>query len=291
MKSGNSGPSARIESKIALEAIKGQQTIQEIASHYGIHPSQVTNWKKQAIQGAAVRFFKWIGGGSRSRRGTLKAELYQQIGKLQMEWTGLKKSPAFTLGQRRRWIAPHRDDLSIRQQCQLGGDFAGRTRITRRNRQSGPENLQLMRLIDQQYTRTPFYGIRRMDSWLGEQGYGVNTKRVRRLIRQMGLEAIYPKPRLSHPGSGHGSIRIGCGASRSIGPNQVWASDITYIRLRQGFIYLVAILDWFSRYVLAWEVSISLESAFCVAALDWALTTTQSGRSSIPTKGRSSPAR
>jgi putative transposase len=132
-----------------------------------------------------------------------------------------------------------------------------------------------MRLIDEQYTRTPFYGIRRMGWWLGEQGHAVNAKRVRRLMRQMGLEAIYARPRLSAPGSGHRIYPYLLRSLKIERPDQVWSSDITYIRLRQGFVYLVAIMDWFSRYVLAWEVSVSLESAFCVAALDWALTRTR----------------
>ena len=129
------------------------------------------------------------------------------------------------------------------------------------------ENLKLMRLLDEQYTRTPFFGVRRMRHWLVEQGYGVNVKRVRRLLRQMGLEAIYPKPRLSVPAPGHRIYPYRLRGLQIDRPNQVWGSDITYIRLRQGFIYLVAILDWFSRYVLAWEVSVSLEGAFCLAAL------------------------
>lgn len=135
------------------------------------------------------------------------------------------------------------------------------------------ENVRLMRLIDEQYTRTPFYGIRKMGWWLGEHGYAVNAKRVRRLMRQMGLEAIYAKPRLSVPGHGHKIYPYRLRRLQIARPDHVWSSDITYIRLRQGFVYLVAIMDWFSRYVLAWEVSISLESAFCVAALEWALTT------------------
>ena len=133
------------------------------------------------------------------------------------------------------------------------------------------ENLRLQRLIDEQYTRTPFYGTRKMTCWLGEQGYRVNVKRVRRLIRQMGLEAIYAKPRLSVPEPGH---RISPYRLRGLSidrPNQVWSSDITYVRLRHGFIYLTAVMDWYSRYVLAWEVSVSLETSFCLAAVEWAL--------------------
>jgi putative transposase len=134
-------------------------------------------------------------------------------------------------------------------------------------------NLDLMRRIDEQYTRTPFYGVRKMAHWLRQHGDMVNPKRVRRLMRRMGLEAIYPKPRLSLPAPGQRIYPYRLGGLKIDRPNQVWGSDITYIRLRQGFIYLVAILDWFSRYVLAWEVSVSLESAFCLAALDWALQT------------------
>jgi putative transposase len=128
-----------------------------------------------------------------------------------------------------------------------------------------------MRLLDEQYTRCPFYGVRRMTAWLGCQGYQVNEKRVRRLLRKMGLVAIYPKPSLSQPAPGaqvYPYLLRGVEIARV---NQVWSTDITYIRLLSGFIYLVAIMDWHSRYVLAWEVSNTLESSFCIAALDRAL--------------------
>jgi putative transposase len=133
------------------------------------------------------------------------------------------------------------------------------------------ENLMLMRLLDEQYMRTPFYGVIKMTDWLGKQGHPVNLKRVRRLLRLMGLEAIYAKPRLSDPAAGH---RVYPYLLRGLAiekPDVCWATDITYIRLRQGFVYLVAIMDWYSRYVLSWEVSINLEASFCVTALDWAL--------------------
>ncbi len=133
------------------------------------------------------------------------------------------------------------------------------------------ENLLLMRLVDEQYLRTPFYGSPRMTVWLREQGFSVNRKRVARLMRLMGLEAIYPKPRLSKPAAGH---RIYPHLLRNLpitGVNQVWSTDITYIRLARGFIYLVAVIDWYSRYVLSWEVSVTLETAFCRSALEWAL--------------------
>jgi len=132
-----------------------------------------------------------------------------------------------------------------------------------------------MRLLDEQYTRTPFYGVRRMTAWLQAQGRRVNEKRVRRLLRKMGLLAIYPQPQLSQPAQGapvYPYLLRGVEIERI---NQVWSTDITYIRLHTGFVYLVAIMDWYSRYVLAWEVSNTLESSFCVAALDRALCVAQ----------------
>ena len=128
-----------------------------------------------------------------------------------------------------------------------------------------------MRLLDKQYTRTPFYGVMRMTEWLRRVGYDVNPKRVRRLLRQMGLEAIYAKPHLSDPAPGHRIYPYRLRGLEIVRPNQVWGTDITYIRMRQGFAYLVAIMDWFSRYVLSWELSVTLEVSFCVAALQWAL--------------------
>lgn len=128
-----------------------------------------------------------------------------------------------------------------------------------------------MRLLDEQYTRTPFYGVMRMTEWLRRLGHEVNQKRVRRLLRQMGLEAIYAKPRLSDPAPGHRIYPYRLRGLEIVRPNQVWSTDITYIRLRRGFAYLVAIMDWFSRYVLSWELSVTLDVSFCVAALEWAL--------------------
>jgi putative transposase len=132
------------------------------------------------------------------------------------------------------------------------------------------ENRLLMRLLDEQYTRTPFYGIKKMTAWLRTQGHEVNHKRVGRLLRQMGLMAIYPGPRLSQPGEQ--AVRSpyllrGLSIDRV---NQVWRTDIISIRLQRGFLYLVAIMDWFSRYVLAWRTWITLETAFCLEALEQA---------------------
>ena len=133
------------------------------------------------------------------------------------------------------------------------------------------QNLLLMRLIDEQYTRRPFYGSPRITDWVRRQGHEVNHKRVERLMRVMGLAAILPKRRLSQPGLGDRIYPYLLRGVKVARVNQVWSADITYVRLARGFVYLVAIMDWFSRYVLAWEVSTTLDTSFCVSALEWAL--------------------
>ena len=157
----------------------------------------------------------------------------------------------------------------MRRQCELLG--VNRSGLYYDPSGESDENLALMRLLDEQYTRTPFYGSRKMVAWLGAQGFNVNRKRVLRLMALMGIEAVYPKPKLSQPGEGH---RIYPYLLRGVGVdrvNQVWSTDITYIRMAQGFVYLVAVMDWFSRYVLSWSLSLTMELDFCVGALKSAL--------------------
>jgi putative transposase len=163
--------------------------------------------------------------------------------------------------------------LSLRRQCALLG--LNRSSWYYKGSEESKENLRLMRKIDEQFTKAPFYGQRRMTEWLKSQGEYVNHKRVGRLMREMGLEAIYPKPRLSQGGEGHRIYPYLLKGLTVERPNQVWGTDITYIRLAQGFIYLVAIMDWFSRYVVSWAVSVTLDVAFCVEALEEALSVGQ----------------
>jgi putative transposase len=133
------------------------------------------------------------------------------------------------------------------------------------------EDLALMKMIDRQYLATPFYGARRLAAWLRNQGYRVNRKRVRRLMQVMGLKAIYRRPRTSTPAPGHRIYPYLLGGMEITRPDQVWAVDITYIPMARGFLYLVAIMDWHSRYVLSWWLSNTLDGDFCVEALEEAL--------------------
>jgi putative transposase len=166
-------------------------------------------------------------------------------------------------------IERNHPDLSIRRQCEL----IGLNRSTLYYQPAGESvyNLELMRLIDRQYTKTPFYGWPRMTAYLRREGHEINPKRVRRLMALMGLQAIHPKRKTSVPAPGHRHypyLLRGFPITRAC---QVWSSDITYIPMRGGFLYLVAIIDWFSRYVLAWQLSNTLDGLFCRVALRQAL--------------------
>lgn len=170
---------------------------------------------------------------------------------------------------KRSWIESEHAQISVQRQCELIG--LARSSWYYQAAQETAYNEHLMQLIDQQFTAAPFYGIRRMTAWLRTQGEAVNHKRVARLMRKMGLEAIYPKPNLSTPGDNDRRYPYLLQDVAITAANQVWSTDITYIRLSQGFIYLVAVIDWFSRYVLAWRVSNTMDVGFCLEALEQAL--------------------
>ena len=166
-------------------------------------------------------------------------------------------------------VEPDNSRISIARQCELLG--ISRSGYYYRARPLRDKDLIQMRLIDEKYTRHPFFGSRRLSDWLGDQGHPACRDRVRRLMRMLGLQAIYPKKRLSLGNKEHQKYPYLLRGLRIARPNQVWCSDITYIRLRGGFVYLTAVMDWHSRLVLSWELSITLDVDFCVAALDDAL--------------------
>jgi putative transposase len=167
----------------------------------------------------------------------------------------------------------HHPTLSLRHQCELLG--LSRASLYRAPARETALNLELMRLIDEEYTRTPFYGYRKLTVRLQQQGYAVNSKRVLRLMRKMGLQAVYPRPRTSIPEAQHKKYPYLLRDLEVIRPNQVWSADITYVPMPVGFMYLVAIIDWFSRFVLAWQLSNTLDGLFCLDALRLALQTGQ----------------
>ena len=160
-------------------------------------------------------------------------------------------------------------ELSIRRQCAMLG--VARSGVYRKPRAVNDNDLEAMRRIDALFTARPFYGARRIARTLTEDGFPIDRKRARRLMRQMGIEALGPKPRTSKPAPGHKIypyLLRGLSIER---PNQVWAADITYIPIGRGFLYLVAVIDWASRAVLSWRLSNTMDASFCVAALEDAL--------------------
>ena len=166
-------------------------------------------------------------------------------------------------------IDPKHPKLSVVRQCALLA--LPRASYYREPEPESDENLQLMRVIDKTYVDWPIFGSRQMTRWLRRQGYDVNRKRVRRLMHVMGIEAIYRKPNTSRKHPSHPIFRYLLRRLIIDRPNQVWASDVTYIPIQGGFIYLCAVIDWHSRAVLSWELSNTLDAGFCVSALERAL--------------------
>ena len=170
---------------------------------------------------------------------------------------------------RRAMVERPAADLSVRRQCALLN--LTRSGVYRRKPEPGADDLALMRRIDELHLELPFYGSRRMTFELNRQGHGVNRKRVRRLMRTMGIEALVPRPGTSKAAPGHTIYPYLLRGLAITEPNHVWAADVTYIPMACGFLYLVAIIDWASRAVLAWRLSNTNDASFCAAALEEAL--------------------
>lgn len=186
-----------------------------------------------------------------------------------MNPSGLKKNLRFlSVETKKKLVRPCRS-LSIRRQCKLMK--LTRSNLYYRSVEVSPEILKTMHRIDEIFTKFPSYGSRRMMEALRRENYDIGRERVQTLMRNMGLEAIYPKPNLSKHHPEHKIYPYLLRGVKITRPNQVWSTDITYIRLACGFLYLTAVMDWFSRYVLAWRLSNSLEPLFCIEALEDAL--------------------
>ena len=195
---------------------------------------------------------------------------------------------SWNLDEKRQMINLKHKRISVRRQCELLGlnrsSFYYQPKKASRSLKNGaidiispiwetPENLRIMDRIDALYMDHPFYGSRNMRTVLNREGYQVNRKRIQRLMRLMGIQAIYPKPRLSIGGKGHKIYPYLLKGLTIERPDQVWCADLTYIRLAHGFVYLVAIMDWYSRFVLSWRVSNTMDTEFCLTAFREALET------------------
>jgi len=174
-----------------------------------------------------------------------------------------------SLPDRRKLIDKTHPEISINKQCELLQVSKGA--LYYQAKQIDSYTLSLMDLIDRQHTKTPFYGSRRLNAWLNLQGHQTNRKRVQRLMKLMGIEAIYPKPKLTRRNEEHKVYPYLLKGVKIENPDHVWSTDITYIKIGNGFVYLTAVIDWYSRYVLSWQLSNSLENTFCIEALEEAL--------------------
>lgn len=188
--------------------------------------------------------------------------------KMELDWLK-KRLTCLEVEARRAAVEADCEALSVVRQCELLG--LSRSGYYYRPQPVSEEDLSCMRRMDEIFTKHPYFGSRRLRDDLAEQGHPIGRDHVRRLMRLMGLEAIYPKKRLSLQNKENRVYPYLLRDLMIVRPDQVWCSDITYIRLKRGFAYLVAVMDWFSRYVLSWELSLSLESGFCVSAVEAAL--------------------
>ena len=271
-----------LKAKVAVEAIKAHKTTAQIAQMFGVHPTQVGGWKKQALSGLPDIFSN---GRDQLRHQAVaeKDELYKQIGQLKVELDFLKKKLDLSIKERRAWIETQPPHLSIQRQCELLG--LARSTYYYPPRPASAETLRLLRQMDELYLECPFFGSRRMAVTLG-----ISRKRAQRLMGILDLEAFYPKPRLSQPAPGHEIypyLLRGLSIER---PNQVWSTDITYVPMCGGFLYLVAVMDWYSRWVLSWELSNPTRWRPASVWPRWRPPSPSvSPRSGTPTRARSSP--
>ena len=274
------------KAKVALEALRGDKTIQEIATRHKVHPNQVSAWKQPAVEGMKEVFSK---GAERSRgdhEGEIR-DLHAKIGGVD-GGAGFFGQRAQVVSRERRRAMIRRDHprLSLSRQCRLLS--VSRSSLYHRPKGENAQNLGLMRRIDELFLAYPFYGSRQMVRHLWREGICVGRHRVRRLMQLMGLQAIYQAPRTTTQHPEHRVCPYSLKGLAIERPNQVWSADITYIPVQRGFLYLVAIMDWATRRVLSWRLSWMPGSASRPWLKPW--TATAGPRSSIPTRAANSPA-
>ncbi|WJW65885.1 IS3 family transposase (plasmid) [Candidatus Chlorohelix allophototropha] len=266
--------SPTFKSQRVQEVLEGNKTVTQIASEYGIHPNMLTKWKQLALKGLPQSF------DERTQKQIAlltaqyeqeKEQLYAEIGRLTtpLRWLGKKVKQALPRSVRLSLIETQKAELSLSKQSELLG--ISRSSLYYRSVAPTEREIELKHRIDEIYTVYPFYGYRRIHQQLLREGKHLNRKTVQNYMREMGLEAIYPGPNLSKRDQ---KQRVYPYLLRNLAitrPAQVFGTDITYIKLKHGWLYLVAVIDWYSRYVVSWELSDTLEIDFVLRTTERAL--------------------
>ncbi|WLB11255.1 MULTISPECIES: IS3 family transposase [Bradyrhizobium] len=256
------------KAKVALAAVKGDRTLAQLAEQFDVHPNQITAWKAQLESKAADAFGP--GGGSGAEQAAIDVKsLHAKIGELTLE-NGFFRRSAHQGGiAERKAMIDREHELSITRQAEALNISRGSVYYL--PRPVPDADLAIMQRLDRLHLEFPFAGSRMLRGLLAADGCKIGRRHVKTLMRRMGIEALYRRPRTTKPEPGHKIYPYLLRGMEITRPNQVWAMDITYIPMARGFVYLAVVLDWFSRRVLSWRVSITMEAAFCVETLQDAL--------------------
>ncbi|MEG3174589.1 IS3 family transposase, partial [Sphingomonas sp. ZB1N12] len=259
--------SPAFKAKVALAAVKGEKTLAELAQEYEVHPNLINQWRSKLLEGAADVFGAVPAASEPAVDITV---LHAKIGELTLanDFLGRCAREGRSVAERKAMIDRDHELPLTHQAQQLE---ISRGSIYYLPRPVSSADLAIMRRIDELHLLYPFAGSRMLRDLLRQEDVSIGRRHVATLMKRMGLEAIYRRPNTSKPATGHKIYPYLLRKLAVTRPNQVWATDITYVPMARGFVYLVAIVDWFTRRVLAWRVSISMDVAFCIEALEEAL--------------------